>query len=394
MTALRGHQRAGKGAVLFVALLVLAGALGPVTPRAQLALIELAAREPSRTIQVIVQMTGERDTVYAQLERLGAKVTRDLHIINAVAAELQAGQAVELARSPGVKWISLDSPVYKTAGPDAAFDSGNVAGNYVSAIGADRLWAEGYQGSGVTVAVVDSGMANSIDLGSRILARVKLNSNTAAASDQYGHGSHIAGIVGSSGVGSEGQYVGVAPKVNLVSVKVTDDQGAGSTSDLVAGLQWVLDNKDVYSIKVVNISLNSSTAQSYNVDPLDAACEILWFNKIVVVVSAGNNGNGVLNPPANDPFVITVGSVDDRGTRSVGDDALAVYSAYGVTESGFGKPDVVAPGSNIVSTLASNGETLAKAHPANVVPGGYFRMSGTSMASGVTAGAAALLLQA
>ena len=99
--------------------------------------------------------------------------------------------------------------------------------------------------------------------------------------------------------------------------------GAANASNVVAGLQWVNDNKTQYNIKVVNLSLNSSVAESYHTNPLDAAVEILWFNKITVVVSAGNIGKNALFPPANDPFVITVGATDDRGTLSTADDVLA-----------------------------------------------------------------------
>jgi serine protease AprX len=115
----------------------------------------------------------------------------------------------------------------------------------------------------------------------------------------------LPGTIGGNGYLSEGRYPGVAPQVNLVDVKVMDDLGIGTTSDVIAGLQWIYENKDVYNIRIVNLSLNSTVAESYHVSPLDAALEVLWFNGMVVVVSAGNNGtyaSGVVFPPANDPF--------------------------------------------------------------------------------------------
>ncbi len=194
---------------------------------------------------------------------------------------------------------------------------------------------------------------------------------------------------------SNGAYVGIAPSANIINVKVSDDQGASTASNVVQGLQWVLAHKQTYNIRVVNLSLNSTAPDSYNVDPIDAAVEILWFNGIVVVVSAGNSGG--VYAPANDPFVITVGAVDDHGSTNLANHTLATYSMYGTTTDGFSKPDVVAPGSNLVSLSGNVNCVICVAHPANVVngPSGsiYLRMSGTSMAAPVVSGVVALLLQ-
>jgi len=282
-----------------------------------------------------------------------------------------------------------------------------LGGAYAQSIRATNLWnsTPRRQGQGVTVAVIDSGIAPHFDsqtglLSDRVLERVNFVSGETSVDDTNGHGSHIAGTIAGNGAKSGGAYVGIAPNANLVDVRVTDDQGRGNMSDVVAGIQWVYQNRNAYNIRVANLSLNSTVAESYHVSPLNAALEILWFNGVTVVVSAGNNGStagGVIYPPANDPFVITVGAADDRGTVAIGDDQIPSFSAYGTTVDGFAKPDLVAPGRNIVSLLASDDSNLVLEHPTNEVAAStgaaYFRMSGTSMASAVAAGAVALLLQ-
>jgi serine protease AprX len=267
-----------------------------------------------------------------------------------------------------------------------------------SAVKADQL---SMNGSGVTVAVIDSGItALHTDFytskGSRVTVNTKFGSSV-TTEDLYGHGTHVAGIIGGSGYASSGKYMGMAPGVNLLNVKVTDDYGMTYESDVVNALQWVYNNKDAYKIRVVNLSLNSTVAQSYHTSPLAAAVEILWFNGIVVVVSAGNNGTAdgpsVIYPPANDPFVITVGATEDKSTASLGDDTLAVFSAYGKTTDGFSKPDLVAPGRNVVAPLGGLLNIIYQLHPMHRVDNYYFRMSGTSMSAPVVSGAVALLLQ-
>jgi serine protease AprX len=289
----------------------------------------------------------------------------------------------------------LDTPPAAPPALDAS-----LLNAYDRSVGADKLWTEPpyLDGSGVTVAVVDSGITPDADLqvsgsSSRITAATTLIANDTTTQDGYGHGTHVAGIIAGNGNMSDGQRMGIAPNVNLVNVKVSYDNGMVLGSDLVAGLQWVFDNQAAYNIKVVNISINSTVAESYETSPIDAAVEMLWFKGIVVVVSSGNSGTGAVYPPANDPFVITVGATDDMGTASISDDAMAAFSTYGITEDGFSKPDLVAPGRNIISLLASTSDNAYVYHPANRVDDKYYRMSGTSMAAPVVSGAAALMLQ-
>ena len=416
MKRARSARWHGVCAGLALAALLVPGQAQPAVQadvaHAQPALLHLATAHPTARVRVIVQAHGPTADLERQVTRLGGHVTRDLAIIHAFAATLPARAVPQIARARGVRWISPDAATTASASYTCC-NAATLQSVYPQAVGATQLWnaaPTNLQGQGIGVAVVDSGVNNNSDFnggtaGSRIVARAKFNSNTNNMTDSYGHGTHVAGIIGGNGYNSSGNYMGVAPQVNLINVKVSDDTGNAMISDVVNGLQWVFNNAATYNIRVVNLSLNSTVADSYQVDPLDAAVETLWNAGIVVVVSAGNNGttnSGVVYAPANDPFAITVGAVDDLGTVSTGDDTLATFSAYGTeaisTTSGLdttiSKPDLVAPGVNITSLLASSTCTLAVNHPANVVGSSYFTMSGTSMAAPVVAGVAALLLQA
>ncbi len=390
---------------VLLALLVMFAPLAPpsqAASRAQPALLTIAAEHPDAQVSVIVQKLARDAAVEQLVTNLGGGVTADLHIINAFAADMPARVALQIGRAAGVRWVSLDTAVVRTTACTPCVPATNLTNAYIKTIGADRVWNEGpgyYQGQGIGVAVVDSGVNPQQDLYTnmgvnRLVAAVAYNGGyNQSIYDGYGHGDHVAGIIGGNGSRSGGAYIGVAPMANLINVKVSDDQGAATASNVVAGLQWINDHRTQYNIKVVNLSLNSSEPESYNTNPIAAAVEILWFNKVVVVVSAGNRGRNALYPPANDPFVITVGATDDRGTANTSDDQLASYSGFGNTIDGFHKPELVAPGSNIVSLIAAPNDVLALAHPGNLVGAAYFRMSGTSMSAPMVAGAVALLLQ-
>ena len=385
--------------------LALVLALSPVatpaqTVRAHSALLQVAAEQPNATVQVIVQKAVSGTNLEGWVARLGGTITQDLQIINAFAAEMTAGAARELAANPAVRWVSLDATVNSAACAQCV-DTTNLVNTYIRTVRADQVWNNSsyLQGQAIGVAVVDSGVNPNGDLYTsmgvnRQVANVRFNSDyNQSVFDGYGHGTHVASIVGGDGSESGGRYIGVAPMVNIVNVKVSNDDGSATIKDVVLGLQWVLENKSRFNIRVVNLSLNSSVSESYHTSPLDAAVEVLWFNKIVVVASAGNQGSGAIYPPANDPFIITVGATDDKGTPGLSDDVTASFSAYGTTSEGFPKPDLVAPGTNITARLVNSNMGLAGAHPANKVGDQYFRMSGTSMAAPIVSGAIALLLQ-
>jgi serine protease AprX len=392
---------------LIMTLLLVAGVLcssvpatASATPNLHPALAEAASQNPDQMVRVIVQKLAGASDAEKKVTQLGGRVLQDLGIIHAFSAEMTAEAAVELARSGSVRWVSLDA-VMASSTCTQCIDTKNLANTYIHAIQADKVWnsSKYLQGKGIGVAVVDSGINPNGDFYTlmgvnRQVMDIRFNNDyNQSTSDGYGHGTHVASVIGGDGSESGGKYIGVAPMVNLINVKVSNDDGSARMTDVILGLQWILQNKNKYNIRVVNLSLNSTVAESYHTNPLDAAVEILWFNKIVVVASAGNSGDGAIYPPANDPFVITVGAVDDKGTKSLNDDVMASFSAYATTVDGFNKPDIVAPGKNIVARIVNMNMGLAKDHPANKVGNEYFRMSGTSVSAPMVSGAVALLLQ-
>ncbi len=281
--------------------------------------------------------------------------------------------------------------------PKHAIDSSNVLNAFPFAVRAPEVWNQSpdfLQGQHMTIAVVDSGIGKTDDLNKRVAQSVNFGRGKHNSKDNYGHGTFVATMAAGNGKKSRGAYIGIAPHSKLINLRVSDDQGIIFESDVVAALQWILENKDKHDIRVVNLSLNSSVPMSHHNSPMSAAVEILWFNGVVVVVAAGNTGTAELHPPANDPYVITVGATDDRGTWDIADDFVPAYSAYGTTIDGYSKPDLVAPGTYIEMYLPNNNKSgMGKKYESHQVNADYFRMSGTSMAAPIVAGAVALLLQ-
>jgi serine protease AprX len=259
-------------------------------------------------------------------------------------------------------------------------------------------------GDGVTVALVDTGVTEVPDLAGRILpVRDDATGKTSAClnlsgeptcSDSYGHGTFLAGLIAGNGSSSGGAWMGMAPEADIVSIKIAGQDGSADVSTVLAAIQWVVSFKDQYSIRVLNLSLGTDSTQSYRVDPLNYAVERAWAAGVAVVVSASNRGpvGGSISKPADDPWVITVGAVDDRGTPGIGDDHLPNFSGRGPTADGITKPDIMAPGAHMVS-LRAPGSAIDETFP-SYIDGAYRRGSGTSMAAAVVSGGAALMLQA
>jgi serine protease AprX len=360
--------------------------------------------------QAGVPATQQRALVRAA----GGAVTRDLHLIRALGVRLPAGAQARLAHASGVDAVTPNAAAsVDHGGRWEEFAPGELATTFVQSTRADKAWTQPTSpatGAGVAVAVVDTGIAgdlpdfqvSSSDPTSRVIASVVTHPDATTATDRYGHGTHVAGLVAGNGRALAptdplyDRYSGTAPQSNLVSVKVSDDHGNSTVMDVIAGLQFVADHGADYGIRVVNLSLGSTVPMSYTVDPLDAAVEAVWADGIVVVAAAGNRGadpDAVSYAPANDPYVITVGAVDDHGTKDATDDDLAPWSGRGLTQDGFAKPDLVAPGAHIVGPLAPDSD-FNWLCAACVVDGRYFMLGGTSMAAPIVAGIAADMLSA
>jgi serine protease AprX len=277
----------------------------------------------------------------------------------------------------------------------------------------------GPSGSGVTVAVLDSGIASTSDLGSgRIVGWKDFVNGRKTPYDDAGHGTFVAGLIAGDGTASlpldsggqaTMQFRGVAPAANVVGIKVLDSSGEGRTSSLVAGIAWAIAHKNQYGIRVLNISIGGDPVGPSGMDPIDLACEAAWKSGIVVVCAAGNEGDfgmgGVLSP-GNDPYVLTVGATDTKQTTSTSDDTVATYSSWGPTLfDEYAKPDLVAPGNRLIS-LRVPGSYIDTTFPTNLIlvstyvptasadaTPSYLMLSGTSTSTPVVAGAAALLLQ-
>jgi len=323
-------------------------------------------------------------------------VVSALPIVHAVVAKLTPAE-VASSRQRGLR-VSPDLPVrVEGAGLLAGSHPSDV---FTSVTGATSMWANGINGSGVTVAVLDTGIdANLPDFGGRVIAGVNLanlRNPLAWNVDQFGHGTFVSGLVASDGQSSNGQYMGVAPGADLVSIKVANGSGITTESTVIEGVAWAIANEASDGIQVLNMSLGVEPSSPSALDPLDQAIEQAWRAGIVVVTSAGNAGpyNGTITSPGDDPLAITVGAMDDGGADNPAGFAMPTFSSVGPTlYDGWFKPDVVAPGRSVVSLIPPN-STIALENPQASIGRHNFVGSGTSFSAAIVSGLVALLLQA
>jgi serine protease AprX len=363
-------------------------------------------------VGVIIQTAGEPSSAhFTRLHGRGGFVKNRYTAISGYAGKVPAGQLAALAEDPEVVRVSSDAEVKTHL---------DVA---LKAVKADlaRLSSYGMDGRGVGVAVIDTGVNTHEDLSKLVesgkLIRVEVMADANNTSDQYGHGTHVAGIIGGSGYASGDAFSfrtfkGLAPGARIISIRALYADGSGFVSDIIAGIDWAIANRALYNIRVINLSLGHPVFESYKTDPLCRALRAAYDAGIVVVASAGNDGGvgtgfGTITSPANEPTAVTVGAMDDRNTAGTSDDVLAWFSSRGPTLIDYVvKPDLVAPGTKIVSLRANSmyldtnyhqytvKEAEYRLYPGNADrDGAYYTLSGTSMAAPMVSAAAALMLQ-
>jgi serine protease AprX len=404
----KGVRKAG----LVGACVLAVGGLGQSGAASAAGRVPTAAGSSGRTaVAVIVQAPGREAEARDAVLALHGSVTRALPIVHGFAATVPADRLGALARTPGVLAVTPDERVRMRSADGIQYYGNDLSDLPVPVfrheVGADRLNADGIDGRGVTVALVDTGVAAVPDLAGRVVpvadpvtglgaAECVNFSGESGCNDSYGHGTFIAGLIAGSGQASYGAYGGVAPAARILSVKIAGRDGSADVSKVLAAIQWVVSFKDTYGIRVLNLSLGTDSTADYRHDPLNFAVERAWTSGVAVVVSAGNRGPsaGTISKPADDPLVITVGAVDDRETWSVSDDTLPNFASRGPTAQGIAKPDIAAPGGHVVS-LRSPGSHVEEIAPGGPLAGSpYRRGSGTSQSAGVVSGLAALAFQA
>ncbi len=313
---------------------------------------------------------------------VGCRVNKELSVINAFSTRVNMKKLESLVGNRSVKKVWYDREVR------AVLD---VASPTVQA---PSMWERMLTGKGITVAVLDTGVYNHPDLAGRIKGFKDCINRKDGPYDDNGHGTHVAGDIASNGSKSGLLYRAPAPEAEIVGVKVLDKNGSGTISTVIEGLQWCIDKREELSIKVANLSLGAQASESYRDDPVCQAVEKVWRAGIVVCVAAGNDGPELnsISSPGIDPLVITVGALNDAGTIEPGDDAVADFSSRGPTVDNLVKPDVLAPGTNIISLRAPGSMTDKKSKKTRVGQW-YASFSGTSMATPVCAGVVAQMLQ-
>ncbi|MDQ1592657.1 MAG: serine protease AprX, partial [Pyrinomonadaceae bacterium] len=387
----------------------------------------LRTTEDRTHLRVIVQFNEDArgsGLLGSLLQDVGGVALKQFLKLNARLVTLPPRAAELLAARKEVRYVSLDRRIASSGHVAATTGADDARTQTSTALFGLTTTTTTLDGSNVGIAILDSGLdANHVSfrdaLGFSRISASRDFTGEGRTDDPYGHGTHVASAAAGNGLVAQGAYQGLAPNADIINLRVLGADGTGTTSGLLAALDWVLNYRTLYNIRVVNLSLGGVAVDSYVNDPVCQAVRRLVDAGVVVVAAAGNDGKaddgtkiyGRIHSPGNEPSAITVGASNSYGTDARGDDTVTTYSSRGPTR-GFWtdaggvrhydnlvKPDLVAPGNRVVWAEALNNRIVTD-HPeldAGVSANGARRMmymSGTSMATPVAAGAAALLLQA
>ncbi len=401
------------------------------------------ANPSRRTVRVLVQTTGAiSNSLTTAISQAGGSVVRRFSSINGLLAELPKDRVIQIASRGDVERMTADHLAQQSASHLEAATAADAVRSYRSSTGTFN----GLDGSGVGIAILDSGLmashsdfhnssrttrvAASTDIvsGNQNLVQFLLSLGLISSildiilgpsnKDAYGHGSHVAGVAAGRSIGSSSArgFQGIAPNAKLIDVRVLNDRGLGQMSDVIAGIDWVISNRSRHNIKVMNLSLGAGSTESWVTDPLCRAARRAVASGITVVAAAGNYGvsaegleqYGSITAPGNDPTVITVGAANTHQSDARGDESITYFSSRGPTrghtvdQSGetrydnLLKPDLAAPGNRIVSAESRDShlrEEYPQLHESGSGSSAFMKLSGTSVAAPAAAGAAALLLQ-
>ncbi len=339
----------------------------------------------SRLSAIIFSKEEQASVCKECLQKMGVTIVYEFPLINAYAVEIPRSMLERIVEIESIRYISDDVDINSLL---------NIA---TQEVGARDVNLKGYTGKGIGIAILDTGVYPHPDLirpKNRIIAFKDFVNDKKDPYDDNGHGTFVAGVAAGNGYSSGGKYAGVAPEANVIAVKVMNRDGEGSASKIVAGMQWVADHWKEYNIRVVCLSLGSKPSGAIRNDPLVVAVNQLWKQGIFVTAAAGNSGpkKGTITTPGISPSIVTVGAVDDKRTVDISDDVVAEFSSRGPAHGNIPKPDVVAPGVNVVSLNTdrdyTGGPKLYSLEKA------YTTMSGTSVAAPIVAGIAALIFEA
>lgn len=380
-----------------------------------LALVGAPGRSEENRIPVIVAgVPGEAARLVERAERLGARIVRHLGLIDGFSASMTPGAIETLRRDPSALMVSPNRAVKPMSILNPTPVNGGLMSDVTRMVGAQSMWAKGYTGAGVDVAVIDTGVAPVAGFQTRLVNGPDLSFDyqvgAPAYVDSYGHGTHMAGIIAGrddsatassvgcttcynrSGYSDSTKFVGVAPESRIVNVKVGASDGATDVSQVIAALDWVVQyrNSNGLKIRVVNLSYGTDATQNPTIDPLVYAAEAAWKKGLFVVAAAGNDGTTIMNlaDPAMSPLIYAAGASDPKGTLEREDDRVPSFAQRGTI---LRHVDAVAPGVSIKS-LAVPGSFIATNYPATF-DGRFIRGTGTSQGAAVTSGVAALLIQ-